>query len=432
MGVRDNAKIQEYINNVCSQIKFRAVHKEIRLELEAHLEELIEEYIDSGFSENEGISKAIAQMGNADAVGQQLNVIHRPKPDWNLVALSLILINVGLVAMYLMEKYSLSTSLPIFDRSLFYALIGGTALIGLYFFDYRKLEKHSLKIYGGTMLLLAGTLLFGISANSQKIYLTIGPVVINTFSISPLFFSIALAGIFQRWDWSRPKKLCQGLILAIVPFLFLLNGSLAAAVIYAITCITLMIASGARPKILLLLTGIISLIMAWLIISAPYRLERFLTFINPDRDPQGSGYLQNQLSNLITNSGLLGQGLTLEPKIIPDLHTDFIFSYITFTFGWIAGGFLAALVILFILRMTHIASLVKDSYARMLVIGFAAIFSIQFAWNIFMNLGLAPISGVGLPFVSYGGSQLVFNGAALGIILSIYKVRNISTRTGAS
>ncbi len=95
--------------------------------------------------------------------------------------------------------------------------------------------------------------------------------------------------------------------------------------------------------------------------------------------------------------------MTLEPKIIPDLHTDFIFSYITFTFGWVAGGCLVALVILFILRMTRIASLVKDNYARLLVIGFSAIFSIQFVWNIFMNLGLAPISGVGLPFISFGG-----------------------------
>jgi cell division protein FtsW (lipid II flippase) len=106
---------------------------------------------------------------------------------------------------------------------------------------------------------------------------------------------------------------------------------------------------------------------------------------------------------LIINSGLFGQGMTLEPKIIPDLHTDFIFSYITFTFGWVAGGCLVALVILFILRMTRIASLVKDNYARLLVIGFSAIFSIQFVWNIFMNLGLAPISGVGLPFISFGG-----------------------------
>lgn len=431
MGVKDNVKIQEYINNVCSKIKFRAVHKEIRLELETHLEELIEEYLAEGFSENEGVSKAIAQMGNADVVGQQLNIIHRPKPDWNLLALSLILINVGLVAMYLMEKYSLSTSLPIFDRSLFYALIGGTAIIGLYFFDYRKLEEHSLKIYGSTVLVLTGTLLFGDSVNGQHIYLIIGSLSINIFSISPIFFSIALAGIFQSWNWNQTKKLCQGLLLSILPFLLLVNGPLPTAVIYAITCITLMIASGARPKSFLLLTGLISAVMGGLIINAPYRLNRFLAFINPDRDPLGNGWLQNQLSHLISGSGFFGLGLTVAPQL-PELHTDFIFSYITFTFGWVAGGCLAALVILFILRMTRIASLVKDNYARLLVIGFAAIFTIQFVWNIFMNLGLAPISGVGLPFISFGGTQLVSNGAVIGIILSIYKRRNISLKTDAS
>jgi cell division protein FtsW (lipid II flippase) len=161
-------------------------------------------------------------------------------------------------------------------------------VIGLYFFDYRKLEKHSLKIYGGTMLLLAGTMLFGLSANGQKIYLALGPLplTINTFSVSPIFFSIALAGIFKNFDWSQPKKICQGLIFVLLPFLFLLNGSLVAAVIYAVTCITLMMASGARPKILLLLTGMISAVMAWLIISAPIGWKGFSHSLIPAGTPR--------------------------------------------------------------------------------------------------------------------------------------------------
>ncbi|MDD4752234.1 MAG: FtsW/RodA/SpoVE family cell cycle protein [Desulfitobacteriaceae bacterium] len=426
MGITDNAKVQAYINDVCAQIKFRAVHPEIKLELGTHIKEILEEYQEEGLSEDIAVDKAIAQMGSADIVGQQLNMIHRPKPDWSLLALSFILINMGLVAMYFMEKYNLSPPFSIFSRSLLYALIGGVILIGLYFFDYRKLAKHSLKIYGGMLLLLAWTMLFGISANGQKIYLSIGPLAINTFSISPIFFCIALAGIFKNWNWKEPKKTCQGLILSLFPFLILINGSLPIAIIYAVTCMTLMIASGARPKIFLLLAGLFSVLMVGLIISAPYRLARFLSFINPDRDPLGSGYLQNQLSKLINESGFFGLGFASLPQL-PELHTDFIFSYITFTFGWIAGACLTVLVILFIFRMTRIAKLVKDDYARLLVMGFCAIFTIQFVWNILMNLGLAPISGVGLPFLSFGGSQLVLNGAALGIISSIYKRRNISS-----
>ncbi|MGI6685818.1 MAG: FtsW/RodA/SpoVE family cell cycle protein [Bacillota bacterium] len=425
MGITDNAKIQAYINSVCSQIKFRAVHHEIKLELETHLNELIEEYCEEGLSGDAAVNKAIAQMGSADSVGQQLNRIHRTKPDWNLLLLSYILINMGLAAMYFLEKYNLSLSSSVFSKSLVFALIGGAALVGLYFFDYRRMEKYSVIIYGGTIFLLAFTMFLGIPVNGQRIYLSIGPLAINTFSISPILFSIALAGIFNRWDWSQPKKLCQGLVLSLLPFLILITGYLPGAIIYAVTCLTLMIASGARPKLFISLTGLFSLVLVGLTVSAPYRLARLLSFIHPERDPFGSGYLQIQLSHLIKDSGLFGLGLAAQPRL-PELHTDFIFSYITFTFGWVAGVCLAVLMSLFIFRMTRIATLVKDNYARMLVMGFSTIFAIQFLWNILMNLGLAPISGVSLPLISYGGSQLVFNSAVLGIISSIYRRRDVS------
>jgi cell division protein FtsW (lipid II flippase) len=111
---------------------------------------------------------------------------------------------------------------------------------------------------------------------------------------------------------------------------------------------------------------------------------------------------------------------------IPSAHTDFIFAYITYTFGWFTAIILAVLIMVFLIRMTRIAIIVKNNYARLLVIGLATIFAVQFLWNIAMNLGFAPISGVGLPFISYGGSQLISNALAVGIILSIYRRKNLS------
>jgi len=87
---------------------------------------------------------------------------------------------------------------------------------------------------------------------------------------------------------------------------------------------------------------------------------------------------------------------------------------------------LVALIVLFIIRMASVAVVVKSNYARLMISGFVAVFAVQFLWNICMNLGLAPISWVELPFISYGGSQLIFDAAALGVISSIYRRRNIS------
>ena len=166
-------------------------------------------------------------------------------------------------------------------------------------------------------------------------------------------------------------------------------------------------------------------VLLFFIMSAPYRLARFFGFLNPANDPQGAGYLYLELKKVISTSGLLGQGFTLEPRLVPEVHTDFIFTYITYTFGWIAGIIIAALIILFLVRIARIALVVKTNYAKLIIYGFVAIFSTQFLWNILMNLGAAPMAGVGLPFISYGGSQFIMNMVAVGLISSVYRRKNI-------
>lgn len=132
-----------------------------------------------------------------------------------------------------------------------------------------------------------------------------------------------------------------------------------------------------------------------------------------------------QLREVLSISGHFGQGLTFTPGTLPDLHTDFIFAFITYTFGWLANILLIIFMIIFLVRIALIARQVKTGYAKLLISGIATVLAVQFVWHIVMNLGAAPIAGVGLPFISYGGSQLVINTAAVGMILSIYRRKNI-------
>lgn len=428
MVITQNTRIQAYIDDVCSQIKFREIHQEIKLELETHLQEIVEEYLSKGLSENVAVSHAIAQMGSADIVGKQLNKVHKSKPEWSILTLSLIFVGIGLLAMYFIEKQGLftSTPIPIFSRSLIFTIMAAIILTGLYLFDYRKLEPYSKYVYISTILLLVLIIIFGERFNGKP-FLNLGVLYFDVIGISPLLFSIALAGILHKWDWNKPRKVFLGLLLCVVPLVLLLTcSSISTSVIYAITCITLMIVSGAKPSNFFLLMGVISGMFILTITTVPYRLERLIIFIHPERDPLGNGWLNIQLSKLINSSGLFGQGFILKQKMLPDLHTDFIFSYITFTFGWIAGGVLIGLGMFFMIRMCRIAKVVKNHYAKLLISAFIAIFAVQFIWNILMNLGFAPICGVTLPFISFGGSQLVFNAAALGVISSVYRLRNTS------
>ncbi|SMB89768.1 cell division protein FtsW, lipid II flippase [Desulfonispora thiosulfatigenes DSM 11270] len=428
MDLNHNKNIQEYIREICSQVKFRDVHQDIKLELEDHIREISEQYLTQGSSEKEAIRKAIAQMGDADIIGKQLNQVHRRKPEWSILLFSFIFINIGLLAMYFIQRQSLLTyDIHIFQNSLLFSFISLITFICLYFFDYRKLEKYSKHIYLGALLILAITILYGIQLNGSRSWLILGPFSINFVSVSPLLFIVALAGIFNKWDWNNKRKMLQGFILSALPLILILaSPSISTGAIYAIACMVVMIVSGADLKKIILISGVSMVILMLSIITKPYQLTRLLTFLNPEADPLGGGYLKIQLSKIISDSGIFGKGFTFNPQLIPNIHTDFVFAFITYTFGWIASILLIAFIVIFLIRIARIARQVKINYAKLLISGFVSILAVQFLWNVSMNLGLVPLSAMGLPFVSYSGSQLVINAATIGIISSIYMRKNIS------
>jgi len=163
--------------------------------------------------------------------------------------------------------------------------------------------------------------------------------------------------------------------------------------------------------------------LSWTLLQ-DYQQNRIYTFINPGRDPYGAGYNVIQSLIAVGSGGLTGRGLGNGPQsqlnFLPVAHTDFIFA------GWAeATGFVGAMGLLLALaflnwRIYRIASVAKDAYGRYLAIGFGAMISVQIAVNIGMNLGLAPVTGIPLPFVSHGGTALVVDFIMLGVMQSIY------------
>lgn len=434
MELKQNLKIKEYMDTVCKQIKFKEVHEDIKLELEDHILELTDEYISQNVPEDEAINKALSHMGDAVTVGKQLNNSHKAKPEWSLLILTMLFTGFGLLTMYFIETKSalLGSSLSLFTKTLVSNLIGICLATLLYFFDYRKIQKYSVHIYITTLLFLAFTIFTGHPVNGVGAWIRIEPFSMNFASICPYFFAVALAGILDNWHWKDIKKLLLGLILILTPIIFIMLAySLSDAAAYFMVIITLTYVFGKNsfPKLLLpsllLCSGIgVSIIF---LIKEPYRMQRFLVFINPSRDPLGSGYVNMQLNKILHSASLLGQGFTLNSKIIPDIHTDFIFSYIIYTFGWAVGVTFIFLVIIYIVRLIKACRVIKNNYGKGLISGLTAIIATQFLWNILMILGLAPISGVSLPFISYGGSRLIMNMASLGLVLSIYRRKDISS-----
>jgi len=426
MSLTQNRQVQDYIAEVCSQIKKRHVHQEIQLELLGHIEDAVLEHLAAGVPQEEAVKKALAQLGEAELIGSELNKIHKTQPEWSILFITGLLAAFGLLIMYFIDaKGVVQDNQHIFNRSLLASLLGVSAIVGLYFFDYRRMQPYSKYIYAATLITLVYVVYFGTEVLGARWWLTLGPVSFNFVEMSLFLFITALAGLLDNWAWHEPKKVLAGLTLGIAPACFMFQASASAiGVVYLIAFAVLMLVSGVKPKYQLLMVGSAIGLFIISFYLEPYRMRRFYAFINPYQDPTGAGWLNVQLNKLNHSAGLFSHGNSFGPTIIPAEHTDFVFAYIVHAFGWLAGIILAALIIFFLYRLMHTAIETKNSYGKLLASGFVTVFAVRFIWHILMNLSLAPSAVVGLPFISYGGSQYIFSMLAVGLITNIYKLRN--------
>lgn len=430
MNLENNIKVKSFLDSVCTKIRWKEVHKNIKEELLDHIYDLVEEYQKKGLSLDDAISKAIMQMGKADTLGDQLNKVHRPKLEWRLLIIVGIFSSLGIGAFYILESNGLIENYSFWEKSLVYLLIGVIIATGMYFFDYRKIKSYSYLLYGGTCLVSLYTLFLGFSLNGARSYLKLLCFNVNIPQATPYLFMIALAGIFSTWNLKRPGNMFKALGLFLIPSLiYLSTPSMVSLFIYGIVFLTLVIGAGAKKKIIFGSLGSFISLGLFMILKDPYRFKRVSHILMPSVvDPTGLGYQSAQSLKAISTAGLWGQGFNFPKEILPNIHTDLIFPYLVYTFGWIAGLGFIILVTYFILRLFEISQQIKDTYGRLLLMGITSILAIQYFWNIAMSLGLIAVASFPLPFVSYGGTQLILEMLIVGLALSIYRRKDLDNR----
>lgn len=204
-------------------------------------------------------------------------------------------------------------------------------------------------------------------------------------------------------------------------------SSLSTVLIYLIAAFTIMHISGFKLKYLIFTSGTLCFILLLFIFNAEYRIRRFFIFLNPTQDIDNTGWIYNQLNTLRNSAGLLGTGSPINSSVLPDANMEFALTSIIYCFGWIIGIMVITLVLSFIIRIAFISNNTKNTYGKLLVSGLCSLFAIQFILNILFNFSLSPILGINMPFISYGGSQLVINVISISIINNVYKFRNVSS-----
>ena len=348
--------------------------------------------------------------------------------EWVILIVSIILAIIGLVALFSATQ---STNYEEFNKQLRWIFISIPFLILAFVVDYNVIVRFSTLAYIILIALLVGVL-FTEPISGASSWFKIG----EAFSFQPseigkvitilfLAFLINKLQVKGREEINKIWKLTIILIFAAIPILLIVmepdNGT---AIAYLVAVLFMLFVSGIDKKYIL-----VALILA--VIAAPvvynnlpeHAIKRIEVFLNPDLDPRGAGYNIKQSKLAIGAGEAFGMGLFkgnqtqlgfLHPKT-----TDFIFSVIGEEMGFIATGSITILYIVLVTKSIYVAKTAKDNIGSYIAIGIAGIFFFHMTENIGMTIGLLPITGVPLPFVSYGGSSLVTNFICIGLLLNI-------------
>jgi len=345
--------------------------------------------------------------------------------DLPLLVPAALVLTFGLVSLYSID--------PAFARTqLLFALFGGLCFVFVSLVNYRWLRPAALPLWAVSFALLLGVLLFGKEVGGARRWFVLGPLFFSPSELGKIALVVLLSASFA--DASPPLKI-RSLAVSIVPVAVLsalafLQPSLGTAVIFCFIWAGLVWAAGISFRHLLaclLLVGI-SLPVAWGNLE-DYQRARVAAFLNPVLDPLGAGYNVIQSLIAVGSGQFLGKGLGMGTQsrlqFLPVRHTDFIFASLTEEWGFLGAGILLALLGALLWRILKIAFLCQDRFGLLLGVGIFTFLFAQTVVNVGMNIGIAPVTGLPLPLVSYGGSSLLSTFVALGLVNSLAIHRDV-------
>jgi rod shape determining protein RodA len=313
-------------------------------------------------------------------------------------------------------------------RQVLFFIIAVLAMVLGAGFDYRKIIPYSKIIYAVSIFLLLVVLVFPARGGAHR-WIQLWLFDPQPSEIAKLAVIIMLATFIsdRRMEIGSNKEFAQAVGIAVVPmFLIFMEPDLGVALGIFIILAGMLMVGGARVRQMAVL-GAGSLLVALgglqLNFLKSYQLTRLLVFIKPNMDPLHAGYNLLQSKIAIGSGQLIGKGLfqgtQTNLKFIPEHHTDFIFSVVGEELGFIGGMILLALFAILLWRAFKIALTARDPFGTMLAVGIVIMFFYQLVINVGMTMGIMPVTGVPLPFVSYGGSSLIINFFCIGLLLNI-------------
>jgi len=344
--------------------------------------------------------------------------------DWPLFIIPIFLAFWGIVFIFSVAH---TTNPGLTLSQIIFSILGIIVMVSLALFDYRNLRGISLVLYLILVLLLIAVLFIGNRAFGASRWINLKIFQLQPSEIGKLILVLFLARFFADNTQINWKKILQIILIVGLPVaLILLQPDFGTAMVFIASTLALLFFSKTKKFVLaiIVVAMLVAAPIGWKYFLKPYQKQRVYTFINPASDPYGSGYNVTQAKITVGSGGLwgagIGQGTQIQLNFLPVAHSDFIFATIAESVGLVGSTILILIFILLGTRAINVAKVSRDYFGYYFAIGWGVTLLFQVFVNIGMNIGLMPVTGIPLPFMSSGGTSMLTNMAAIGILQSIY------------
>jgi len=356
----------------------------------------------------------------------------------SIVVISIILICLGVVMIFSSSSVyalkELKSSTYFLHRHLIFLVIGFALMFFMMSFNYQELQNYAKPLLFISIILLVLVLIPGIGkqASGARRWFRLGMISFQPSEFAKLAMIIYVADFLARKQ-NNIRSFMKGFLPIIMPMgalclLIVKEPDLGTTVSLAAVVLIMMFVAGTRMSHLLMIVLMALPVIYYLIVRVPYRLARIMAFLDPWQDAKGIGFQLSQSQIALGSGSFLGVGLghsTQKLFYLPAAHTDFIFSIIGEELGLIGTLTVIILFVLFIWQGARIAKRTTDSFGYFLSVGLVSMIGLQAVVNIGVSIGALPTKGLPLPFISYGGSALVFNMMAVGLLLNVARAKEL-------
>lgn len=347
--------------------------------------------------------------------------------DWLIFLPALLLSVIGLAAIGSVGLGQAAGGFSGVTKQSVALALGIAVALGLTVANYRVLDHYARAIYLGSLALLVAVLFLGSTVNGTKGWFIVGGWGFQPVEFAKIAFVIILARFVSKHSDLRDLRvLMRSAVLVLAPVALIMlqpdfGGAMGLLGIWFVVAVTV----GMSRRHLLAMAAALALVAAvgWGFLLKDYQKDRILTFLDPARAPLSQGYNTTQAKIAIGSGGLFGRGLGYgsqsQLRFLPEAQTDFIFAVVAEELGFVAVAAVFGMFALLVSRALRLARKSEDNFTLCLTVGFTANLAIAAAVNAGMNLGLLPVTGIALPFLSAGGTSLLSTWLAIGLLESV-------------